>query len=123
MLLIHVSELSGPHLYFPRMSNKTRRTVLALGLSAVVLPPFAFANRHESDYDRARRAVEEGEALPLAELLFKVRDKLGGEVVGVSFERKRRRWVYEFKVIDPAGHLWEIYVDAATAEILRREED
>ena len=44
-----------------------------------------------------------------------MRSELGGEVVGVLFERRRGRWVYEFKVIGPGGRLVEVYVDAATA--------
>ena len=100
--------------------SKTRRAMIVLGLAAALLPSAALADR-EHDYDRARRAVERGEALALADILTRVRSDLGGEVVGVEFERKRERWVYEFKVIDPAGRLWEIYVDAATAAILKRE--
>lgn len=94
--------------------------MIMLGLAAALLPSAASADR-ERDYDRARHAVERGEALALAEILTRVRSDLGGEVVGVEFERKRERWVYEFKVIDPAGRLWEVYVDAATAAIIRRE--
>ena len=100
--------------------SKTRRAIIVLGLAAVLLPPAAKADR-ERDYDRARHAVEQGEALALADILTRVRADLGGEVVGVEFERKRGRWIYEFKVIDPAGRLWEVYVDAATAAILKRE--
>lgn len=100
--------------------SKTRRGIIVLGLAAALLPAPLKAHR-ERDYDQARRAVERGEALALAEILTRVRSDLGGEVVGVEFERKRDRWVYEFKVIDPAGRLWEVYVDAATAAILKRE--
>lgn len=104
------------------MSNTTRRDLIGLGLCAVaVLLPSNLLAGAERDYDRARRAVERGEALALADILVRVRSELGGEVVGVSFERKRDRWLYEFKVIDPAGRLWEVYVDAATAAIVQRE--
>jgi uncharacterized membrane protein YkoI len=87
---------------------------------AALASPTALAGR-ERDYDRARRAVVRGEALALAEILTRLRSGLGGEVVGVEFERRRDRWVYEFKVIDSAGRLWEVHVDAATAEVLKRE--
>jgi len=100
--------------------NKTRRDMIVLGLAAALLPSAGLADR-EHDYDQARRAVERGEAVALVEILARVRADLGGEIVGVSFERKRDRWVYEFKVIDPGGRLWEVYVDAATAAILKRE--
>ena len=102
------------------LMSKTRRDMIVLGLAAALLPSAALADR-ERDSDRARRAVERGEALALAEILTRVRSDLGGEVVGVSLERKGDRWIYEFKVIDLAGRLWEVYVDAGTAAILKRE--
>ncbi len=100
--------------------SMSRRAIIILGLAAALLPSAALADR-ERDYEQARRAVERGEALALAEILKRVRADLGGEVVGVEFERKRERWIYEFKVIDPAGRLWDVYVDAATAAVLKRE--
>ena len=79
-------------------------------------------DKHQ-DHDRARRALEEGGALPLAAILDRVADRLGGEVVGVEFDREKGRYVYEFRVITPAGRLREVLVDAKTAEILKREDD
>jgi uncharacterized membrane protein YkoI len=119
--LIHVSELSAMRMH-SRLMSKTRRDIIVLGLIAALLPSAVLADRErERDYDQARGAVERGEALTLVEILTRVQPDLGGEVVGVEFERKRDRWVYEFKVIDPAGRLWEVYVDAATAAVIKRE--
>jgi uncharacterized membrane protein YkoI len=107
------------------MMRSARRHLTCLGLSAalVAAPPPLWARGGHDDHDRARRAFEQGEVLPLAEILARVRGELGGEVVGVSFEREHGRWVYEFKVIGAGGRLVEVYVDAATAEVLQREED
>jgi uncharacterized membrane protein YkoI len=44
-------------------------------------------------------------------------------VAGVEFERKRGRYVYEFKVVTSTGKLREVYVDAMTAEIVKSEDD
>lgn len=77
----------------------------------------------ERDHNEARRALERGEALPLADVIARVRPELGGEVVGVSFKRRESGWVYEFKVIGPAGRLGEIYVDAATARVVKKKYD
>jgi uncharacterized membrane protein YkoI len=102
--------------------SKTRRDLTAIGFgAAAALLPLAVSADRGRDYEQARRAVEQGEVLALAEILTRVRTDLGGEVVGVEFERKHDRWVYEFKVIDAAGRLWEVYVDATTAAILTRE--
>jgi uncharacterized membrane protein YkoI len=97
-----------------------RRTLL-IGLTSLLLPAPLWAQRGR-DHERARAAVERGEALPLADILARVRPSLGGELVGVSFERKRGRWIYELKVIRAGGDLVEIYVDAATAAIMKVEE-
>lgn len=83
--------------------------------------------RHWEDddhaYDRARRAVDDGEARPIAELLEGLKTQVPGEVVGVEFEREHGKWVYEFKIIDSTGRLLEVYVDAQTGKILSMEED
>lgn len=74
-------------------------------------------------YDRARRAVELGETLSIADLLERLNTQVPGEVVGVEFEREDGKWVYEFKVIDNRGRLVEVYVDAQTGAVLSMEED
>jgi uncharacterized membrane protein YkoI len=99
----------------------TRRTFIGFGL-CLAATPTAAASRADRDHDEARRAVERGEALPLFEILARVRSELRGEVVSVSFKRRRDRWMYEFKVIGLGGQLTEVYVDAVSAEILKREQ-
>ena len=76
----------------------------------------------KDEHDSARRAVELGEALPLVDILAKVRRDLGGEIVG-AFKRKQDHWLYEFKVVEPGGRLVEVYVDAASGRVLEREAD
>jgi uncharacterized membrane protein YkoI len=128
-LLIHVSDLTATSRDTVRMNPPTRRVLIGLALVAAILrsacPARAYHDddraEHQHDHDRARHAVENGEALPLFEILARVRAELGGEVAGVAFRRKANRWIYEFRVIAPAGRLDEVYVDAATAEIIERE--
>jgi len=74
-------------------------------------------------YDRARRAVDRGEALPIADLLERLKTRVPGEVVGVEFDREHGKWIYEFKIIDSRGHLLEVYVDALTGAVLTMEKD
>lgn len=71
------------------------------------------------DHELARRAVEAGEAKPLAEILPMVRDRLQGELVGIEFERQGGVWIYEFKVVDAAGRKTEIYVNALTGAVVQ----
>jgi uncharacterized membrane protein YkoI len=74
-------------------------------------------------HDRARRAVERGETLPIAELMERLKTRVPGQVVGVEFEREHGKWIYEFKVIDDTGRLVEVYVDAQSGTVLSMEED
>ncbi|MFZ5738802.1 putative membrane protein YkoI [Rhodopseudomonas thermotolerans] len=80
------------------------------------------AHDRRHDHDEARRAVERGEIRPLTELLAMVRDKLPGEITGVEIERHHDRWLYEFIVVDKAGRLYEVYLDALSGEIRRTRE-
>jgi uncharacterized membrane protein YkoI len=77
-------------------------------------------NRDEDDtLSAAQDAVARGLILPLAEVMARLAGKLPGRVVGVEIEREDGRFVYEFKVIDARGRRREVYVDAATAAILK----
>lgn len=105
----------------PRLNRRDLIRFASWGVAALTAFP-ALADRN-GEHDNARRAVERGEALPLVDILAKVRSDLGGEIVGVSFERKQDRWLYEFKVVEPSGRLVEVYVDAASGRVLKREAD
>jgi uncharacterized membrane protein YkoI len=74
------------------------------------------------EHDAVRAAVERGEIHSLSDILAAVRDKLPGAVTGVKIEQKNGRWLYEFRVIDRNGRLFEVYVDARTAQIERIKE-
>lgn len=78
--------------------------------------------RDEHSRDEIRRAVDAGEIKSLAEILAAVRGQLPGEIAGVEIERKDGRWLYEFRVIDSKGQLFDAYVDARSGEIERVKE-
>jgi uncharacterized membrane protein YkoI len=90
--------------------------LLIAALMAIV-PGGAPAFARDHDHDAVRRAVEHGEIRPLAEILAEVRSQLPGDVVGVGVEQKNGRWLYEFRVVDRRGRLFEVHVDARTARI------
>ena len=77
----------------------------------------------DNDHNRASRAVGQGLALPLAEILNMVRARLGGQIIGLKLKSKDGRLVYKFKVVTPAGQLREISVDAMTGDIVNSKED
>jgi uncharacterized membrane protein YkoI len=77
----------------------------------------------EHDHERARRALECGEVMPLADVLAAVRPYISGKVIETEFEREDGIWIYEMKYINRQGLLVEVYVDARTGLILKTEGD
>lgn len=74
------------------------------------------------DHDRARAAVAEAGIMPLAQLLPMVEAKLGARVIRVEFEDGEGSYRYEFELIDAAGRLSEVTVDARNGAILPESE-
>ncbi|MDA9422084.1 peptidase [Bradyrhizobium sp. CCBAU 53380] len=84
--------------------------------------PAAAGDHDRGAPDAVRRAVEAGEIKSLADILASLRGKLPGQIAGVEIERERGRWIYEFRVVDDKGRLYEAYVDARSGEIERIKE-
>ena len=76
----------------------------------------------DRSHDRARRATEAGEILPLAQIYERARREIPGRVLEAELEGSHGRWIYELKILDPAGRLYELHLDAASGRILGREE-
>lgn len=109
-----------------RMSIGTLIVSLTLGLLAVPAvtahgPPEWKDDDHS--YDKARRAVERGEALPVSEVMKRLRSRVRGEVVSTDYEHEFDRWVYEFKVIDAQGSVRIFHIDAASGEFIEAKHD
>jgi len=127
-LLIYVRVLSGRLRDGAGVKNRRKSislrigtAVLALAALPTIMAPSA-TRADESERDAVRHAVQRGEIRSLADILAAVRGNLPGEVVGVEVERKDGRWLYEFRVVDDKGRLFEVYVDAKTATIERTKE-
>jgi uncharacterized membrane protein YkoI len=102
-----------------------RFVFLIVGLMVAPALPFAGSSRAqfgEHGRNELRRDVERGEARPLSEILAAVGAKYPGEVVKVEVERHDGRWMYELRVLDGKGRIFEIHVDARTAAIERVKE-
>lgn len=118
-----VRELSGcspQSLQAMRRSRQAWSLLLATGL---LLFGAGTGLADDDDHELARRALQEGRALPLAEILAKMKPDLPGKVIEVVLEVDDGTLVYELKVLSPKGRLQEIEVDAATGKILKMEDD
>lgn len=94
--------------------------ILAFAL-ALPLPSNADEQRDpRRDHDRARRALEAGEILPLKTVLETLARDTPGQVMEVELERKGERWVYEIKLLRAGGSLVKLKVDARDGTIIPR---
>ncbi|MDA9433999.1 peptidase [Bradyrhizobium sp. CCBAU 51627] len=91
-------------------------------LAAALVAASSGAPSLARDHDDARQAVEAGEIRPFADILNVVKEKLPGEVVGVKLEREAGAWMYELRVVDDQGRLFEIHVNAKSGEVERARE-
>ena len=76
----------------------------------------------DSDHDLARRLLEQGRILPLAEIVDKVRSEIPGEMLEVEFETDDGAYIYELKILGPDGRVQEIEVEAASGKIVKIED-
>ena len=68
--------------------------------------------------DKARDALERGEIRPLREVMAKVRRHTNVEVLDVDLHRHPPGWIYALRVITPRGQVRDVFLDAATLEVL-----
>src|SRR5688572_19498771 len=94
--------------------STTRLLLLAAALTSVaVAAPVRADDDDKRDQEIARRALIEGRIRSLSEITEMVKSKLPGSIIGVELEvEDDGRIVYEFDVLNGAGKLKEVEVDA-----------
>jgi len=80
-------------------------------------------NTGHHDHDEARRLLQAGRIRSLMEIMSIVEPHLEGRVIATDFELNDGVYVYEFKVVTPTGRMREVYVNAATAAVVKIEDD
>lgn len=102
--------------------------LLAASVLVWLAVPHALAHeehgrKKEKDQERALRAVQSGEALPLIQILSRLQQQIDGDIVATEIEEEHGALVYEIKYIDRSGRLLEVEVDARTGEVIEVEEE
>jgi hypothetical protein len=100
------------HLPLPRVP--VVRILACLILLRVVLSP---AMADEDSHDRARRALQAGEIVPLDEVLAVLAQRGVGQVLEVELEHEGGRWIYEVETLSPDGVITKHLVDAKTKQM------
>ncbi len=91
-------------------------SVFVLGLSPVLADK---GGRHHDDREIVERAREAGKALPLSELLERIKAQgWTGKVLDVELEDEHDILIYEIYLLGPDGRRQEIKVDPATGRVL-----
>jgi len=77
----------------------------------------------KEDHLEAHRLMEEGSILPLEAILEHVRLHQPGHILEVELEKEEKRYIYEIELLDDAGVVWELEVDATSGELLKSEQE
>ena len=75
----------------------------------------------EDDHDKARKALESGQVLPLQQILQKISKDYPAQVIEVELERKSNGWIYEIKQLTADGSISKLEVDAKTGIVLKQK--
>lgn len=95
---------------------------IGLALALLMIPAAAMAGA--ADHERARAAMEEGQIMPLAEILAKVDSEFTGRVIEVKLtdlEEGLSGWIYAITLLSPQDNVLSLKVDAGTGVILQVE--
>ncbi|WP_367066776.1 PepSY domain-containing protein [Oryzisolibacter sp. LB2S] len=93
---------------------------LALALGAWGVGGALHAGEHEGrDHELARQALEQGQVLPLRQVLDKVEREYQGQVLKIEFEREDGRYIYEIRLLQRDGRMAKLEVDAVDGRVLK----
>lgn len=103
------------------------RRLLVLGVFAALLVPAEAAARRGrgrgGDHDDAREALEQGDALPLTQILPLALRAVPGEILEIELEREHGRLVYEVEILARTGRVRKVNMDARTGRVLGVEDE
>lgn len=91
-------------------------------LGAITMPGINQAVADE-DYELARKLRESGQILALEEIVKRARAVKPGELLETDLENKHGRYIYEVELLDKAGQVWELKLDAANGDLIKMERD
>lgn len=103
-----------------RKSSRGLHAALSAALLLALLGVGAGHAGDGHDHDRARRALESGEIVPLRTILERVERDYPGQIMEVELEREDARWIYEIKLLRTGGALVKLEIDARDGKLLGR---
>jgi uncharacterized membrane protein YkoI len=77
----------------------------------------------KEDHVAARKLRDAGDILPLEAIAERARRAKPGAILETELEFTRGRYVYEIEILDEAGQVWELKLDAKTGDLITMEID
>lgn len=96
-----------------------RRTATLFALVLGTLGAGGTLHAGERDHELAREALQQGQVLPLRQVLDKVEREYQGQVLKIEFERDDGRYVYEIRLLQKDGRMAKLKVDAVDGRVLK----
>lgn len=93
----------------------------ALMLAGSLLLAATLAPAAEVPQQTLRQLRESGQILPLEKISAAAKAIKPGEILETELETKPGGYVYEVEILDTAGAVWELKLDAATGKLIEME--
>ncbi len=77
----------------------------------------------DSDSERARLLQQQGTILPLEQVVTAAMAIKSGQILETELEEDDGRFIYELEILDEVGQVWELELDATTAELIELENE
>ncbi|EIC19523.1 PepSY domain-containing protein [Thiorhodovibrio frisius] len=74
------------------------------------------------DHNAIKQLRETGAILPMEQVMASAQSVQPGELVEAELERDVGTYLYEIKILAADGTVHKLYLDAATAEVVKRKE-
>lgn len=77
----------------------------------------------DEDADRARMLKQRGDILPLEQVIKSAMAVKSGQILETELDEEDGRYIYELEILDERGQVWELELDAGTAELIELESE
>jgi uncharacterized membrane protein YkoI len=77
----------------------------------------------DDDSERARLLKQQGKILPLEQVISAAMAIKSGQILETELEEEDGRFIYELEILDESGQVWELELDAVTAELIELDNE
>jgi uncharacterized membrane protein YkoI len=100
-----------------------KRSLLMASAAGVLLMSGMPSVTAEEDHVVARKLQESGQILSFEKIAEHARAAKAGEILETELELKEGHYIYEVEILDSAGKVWELKLNAKTGALIKIEAD